>query len=52
MYIYIYIYIYTHMGCPYPYGIPIRVWDNILSHMSILFACFITLQVFGYCCYK
>ena len=37
---------YTHNG------MPICVWDNILSHMSILFACFISLQVFGYCWYK
>ena len=46
---------HTCMGrpiCVYSYGAPIRVWDSILSHMSILFACFISLQVFGYCCYK
>ena len=45
----------THMGCPicvYSYVTPIRVWDSILSHMGILFACFISSQVFGYCCYK
>ena len=39
--------------CVYSYGTPIRVWDNILSHtwshMSILFACFISLQICGYC---
>ena len=36
---------HTRMGrpiCVYSYGTPIRVWDNILSHMSILFACFIS----------
>ena len=46
---------HTRMGhpiCVYSYGTPIRVWDSILSHMSILFACFISLQVFGYCWYK
>ena len=46
---------HTRMGrpiCVYSYGTPIRVWDNILSHMSILFVCFISLQVFGYYCYK
>ena len=29
---------HTRMGrpiCVYSYGTPIRVWDNILSHMSI-----------------
>ena len=43
---------HTRMGrptCVYLYGTPIRVWDNILSHISILFACFISLQDFGYC---
>ena len=46
---------HTRMGrpiCVYSYGMPICVWDNILSHMSISLACFISLQVFGYCCYK
>ena len=36
---------HTRMGrpiCVYSYGTPIRVWDSILSHMSILFACFIS----------
>ena len=36
---------HTCMGrpiCIYSYGTPIRVWDNILSHMSILFVCFIS----------
>ena len=35
---------HTCMGrpiCVYSYGTPIRVGDNILSHMSIQFACFI-----------
>ena len=46
---------HTHMGCPicvYSYGTPIRIWDNILSHISIniLFGCFISLQAFGYWC--
>ena len=46
---------HTRMGlpvCVYSYWTPICIWDNILSHISILFACFISLQVFGYCCYK
>ena len=37
----------THMGGPYAYG---TAFYPII--MSILFACFISLQVFGYCCYK
>ena len=46
----------TYMFCPiciywpirvYSYETPIRVWDNILSHIriNILFGCFISLQV-------
>ena len=42
---------HTRMGRPirvYSYGTPIRIWDNILSHISIniLFGSFISLQAF------
>ena len=40
-------YVYTHMGCPYVYGTTF-----CHTYISILFACHISLQVFGYCCYK
>ena len=48
---------HKHMGrpiCVYSYGTPIRVWNNILPHITEYFICmfYFFTGLWIYCCYK